>query len=96
MFKLEPNKHFIVTELVLNEKTEAGIILPDGAKASDTEDYKGETIVAVGDNVVGYSPGELIMVRGQAQPEAVKIKEDDGKVHTYLFFTVNDVVCKVK
>lgn len=95
MFRLEPFPKALVAELVIPEKTESGIFLPDGTKPEETDDYSGEILIAVGSAVQEFSAGDKVMFFSHAQPSLVKIKEDDGKVHTYMFFRESDVVCKV-
>lgn len=95
MYKLEPFPKGLLVELVTVEKTKDGIFLPDGVKASDTEDYKGETIVGIGSDVTKYQVGDQVMFFNNVTPTVFRLKDDDGNQRTYMIFWEHDVACKI-
>jgi co-chaperonin GroES (HSP10) len=95
MCKFEPIPTGIIVELVEVEETSSGIILPDGRKASDLDDYKGEIILKVGSDVQRFKEGDRVYFFPYAQPSLIKDMDTNGKVITYMFFRESDIMAKV-
>lgn len=95
MCKFEPIPKGIIAEYVDIDKTETGIYLPDGTKASDVEDYRGEVIIKVGKEVTEYKAGDRVHFFPYAQPSLIKDKEPNGTIRTYMFFRESDIMAKV-
>lgn len=95
MCKFEPIAKGIIVEYVEVDKTETGIYLPDGTKASDIEDYKGEVILKVGREVYDFEAGDRVHFFPYAQPSLIKDREANGTIRTYMFFREADIMAKV-
>lgn len=95
MCKFEPIPKGIIVEYLEVDKTETGIYLPDGTKASDIEDYKGEVILKVGREVFDFQAGDRVHFFPYAEPSLIKDREPNGKVRTYMFFRESDIMAKV-
>jgi co-chaperonin GroES (HSP10) len=95
MCKFEPIPKGIIVEYLEVDKTETGIYLPDGTKASDVEDYKGEVILKVGSEVELYKAGDRVHFFPFAQPSLIKDREANGTIRTYMFFRESDIMAKV-
>jgi co-chaperonin GroES (HSP10) len=95
MCKFEPIPTGIIVELVEIEETSTGIILPNGKKASDFDEYKGEVILKVGSDVKKFAAGDTVYFFPYAQPSLIKDKDANGVITTYMFFRESDIMAKV-
>jgi len=66
-----PNPDMIVFRVP--EKTESGIILPEGAKLIDEDEYR-PVVELVGEDVSFVSPGDHMVLHSQANQAAIPMK----------------------
>jgi len=91
----EPHPKGILIEYKELEQTSTGVYLPSGVQTSDIEEYNGDVIVAVGNQVELYKVGEKVMFFPHSMPTSFEGKTHDGGKQKYQMFREADVCCKV-
>ena len=95
MIMYEPHPKGILIEYKELEQTSTGVYLPSGVQTSDIEEYNGDVIVAVGNQVELYKVGEKVMFFPHSMPTSFEGKTHDGGKQKYQMFREADVCCKV-
>ena len=95
MIMYEPHPKGILIEYKELEQTSTGVYLPNGVQTSDIEEYNGDVIVAVGNQVELYKVGERVMFFPHSMPTSFEGKTHDGGKQKYQMFREADVCCKV-
>jgi GTPase SAR1 family protein len=95
MIMYEPHPKGILIEYKELEQTSTGVYLPSGVQTSDIEEYNGDVIVAVGNQVELYKVGERVMFFPHSMPTSFEGKTHDGGKQKYQMFREADVCCKV-
>jgi co-chaperonin GroES (HSP10) len=91
----EPHPKGILIEYKELEQTSTGVYLPNGVQTSDIEEYNGDVIVAVGNQVELYKVGDRVMFFPHSMPTSFEGKTDNGGKQKYQMFREADVCCKV-
>ena len=91
----EPHPKGILIEYKELEQTSTGVYLPNGVQTSDIEEYNGDVIVAVGNQVELYKIGDRVMFFPHSMPTSFEGKTDNGGKQKYQMFREADVCCKV-
>jgi threonine dehydrogenase-like Zn-dependent dehydrogenase len=95
MIMYEPHPKGILIEYKELEQTSTGVYLPSGVQTSDIEEYNGDIIIAVGNDVKLYQPGDRVMFFPHSMPTSFEGKTDNGGKQKYQMFREADVCCKV-
>ena len=95
MIMYEPHPKGILIEYKELEQTSTGVYLPSGVQTSDIEEYNGDIIIAVGNDVKLYQPGDKVMFFPHSMPTSFEGKTDNGGKQKYQMFREADVCCKV-
>ena len=95
MIMYEPHPKGILIEYKELEQTSTGVYLPNGVQTSDIEEYNGDVIVAVGNQVELYKIGDRVMFFPHSMPTSFEGKTDNGGKQKYQMFREADVCCKV-
>ena len=95
MIMYEPHPKGILIEYKELEQTSTGVYLPSGVQTSDIEEYNGDVIVAVGNQVELYKVGDRVMFFPHSMPTSFEGKTDNGGKQKYQMFREADVCCKV-
>ncbi len=95
MIMYEPHPKGILIEYKELEQTSTGVYLPNGVQTSDIEEYNGDVIVAVGNQVELYKVGDRVMFFPHSMPTSFEGKTDNGGKQKYQMFREADVCCKV-
>jgi threonine dehydrogenase-like Zn-dependent dehydrogenase len=95
MIMYEPHPKGILIEYKELEQTSTGVYLPNGVQTSDIEEYNGDIIIAVGNDVKLYQPGDRVMFFPHSMPTSFEGKTDNGGKQKYQMFREADVCCKV-
>jgi co-chaperonin GroES (HSP10) len=91
----EPHPKGILIEYKELEQTSTGVYLPNGVQTSDIEEYNGDIIIAVGNQVELYKVGDRVMFFPHSMPTSFEGKTDNGGKQKYQMFREADVCCKV-
>lgn len=95
MIMYEPHPKGILIEYKELEQTSTGVYLPSGVQTSDIEEYNGDIIIAVGNQVELYKVGDRVMFFPHSMPTSFEGKTDNGGKQKYQMFREADVCCKV-
>ena len=95
MIMYEPHPKGILIEYKELEQTSTGVYLPSGVQTSDIEEYNGDIIIAVGNDVKLYQPGDRVMFFPHSMPTSFEGKTNNGGKQKYQMFREADVCCKV-
>ena len=95
MIMYEPHPKGILIEYKELEQTSTGVYLPNGVQTSDIEEYNGDIIIAVGNQVELYKVGDRVMFFPHSMPTSFEGKTDNGGKQKYQMFREADVCCKV-
>ena len=95
MIMYEPHPKGILIEYKELEQTSTGVYLPNGVQTSDIEEYNGDIIVAVGNQVELYKVGDRVMFFPHSMPTSFEGKTHTGDKQKYQMFREADVCCKV-
>ena len=95
MIMYEPHPKGILIEYKELEQTSTGVYLPSGVQTSDVEEYNGDIIIAVGNQVELYKIGDRVMFFPHSMPTSFEGKTHDGGKQKYQMFREADVCCKV-
>ena len=92
--KVPLGRSFLI-EYVKREKTEAGIVLLNGTSAPMVdENFKGYTVLSVGELVEEVQPGDSVMIKDGAFPKAVAYEfKLDGKIINLVSFSEHEIFC---
>jgi hypothetical protein len=92
--KVPLGRSFLI-EYVKREKTEGGIVLLNGTSAPMVdENFKGYTVLSVGELVEEIEPGDSVMIKDGAFPKAVAYEfKIDGRVVSLISFNEHEVFC---
>jgi co-chaperonin GroES (HSP10) len=92
-----PIKSGIILEKPKVEKTDGGIILPDGVTSEQVSQIsKSWEVLAVGPQVEQIKPGDHVMISGQStMPSGFVVKDEDGELHQYIVYREHDVLLVV-
>ena len=95
MIMYEPHPKGILIEYKELEQTSTGVYLPSGVQTSDIEEYNGDIIIAVGNQVELYKVGDRVMFFPHSMPTSFEGKTNNGGKQKYQMFREADVCCKV-
>lgn len=94
MIMYEPHPKGILIEYKEIQQTSTGVYLPDGTQSYDLDEYNGDEIIAIGDEVNRYKAGDTVMFFPHSIPTSFQGKTSDGKSHKYQLFREADICCK--
>jgi len=94
MIMYEPHPKGILIEYKEAVKTSSGVYLPDGMQNFELDDYNGDQIIAIGDEVTRYKVGDTVMFFPHSIPTSFQGKDSDGVKHKYQMFREADICCK--
>jgi len=91
----KPHRKGILIEYQEIEKTSSGIHLPEGTDIQTLEQYDGEVVVAVGEEVTFCKPGDTVLFFPNSIPTSFEGKTDTDKRAKYQLFREGDIAALV-